>query len=140
MTGTVVKKKTTITLTTGTTTGFFANDAVSDAGGAGVIPAGSIITSVTSSTKFVISKKPKTGATGDAIVVTTTPAVGENGFTTFAQENPFNDVLVEVPALGSTNGIQQLEDQGTHGAGATSKGSPINVAPLDLATSARAPL
>ena len=95
---------------------------------------------MTDSTTFVISKKPKSERHGsDAITVTTTPAVGENGFTTFAQENPFNDVLVEVPPIGSSNGIQQLEDQGTHGTGATSKGVPINVAPLDLATSARAP-
>jgi hypothetical protein len=139
VTGTVVKKSTTITLTTGTTTGFFTNDAVSDTGGAGVIPAGSVITSVPSSTTFVISKKPKTGATSDAILVTTTPAVGENGFTTFAQQNPFNDVLVEEPPIGASNGIQELEDQGAHGVGATSKGSPINVSPIDLASSARAP-
>ena len=74
---------------------------------------------MTNSTPFVISKKPKTGATGDTITVTTTPAVGENGFTTFAQENPFNDVLIEEPALGSGNGILELEDQGTHAAGAS---------------------
>jgi hypothetical protein len=137
VTGTVVKKSTTVTLTTGSTSGFFTNDAVSDT--AGAIPAGSVITSVTNSTSFVISKKPKTGATSDTISVTTTPAVGENGFTTFAQQNPFNDVLVEDPPTGATNGIQQLEDQGTHASGATSKGSAITVAPLDLASSARAP-
>ena len=61
----------------------------------------------------MISKKPKTSASCDNITVTTTPAVGENGFTTFAQENPFNDVLIEEPALGSGNGILELEDQGT---------------------------
>jgi hypothetical protein len=135
VTGTVTKKSTTVTVSS--TTGFFANDAVSDSSGA--VPAGSVITSVTNATTFVISKKPKTGAPSDNITVTTTPAVGENGFTSFAQENPFNDALYEVPALGSSNGIQQLEDQGAHGVGAVSKGSPINVAPLDLATSARAP-
>ena len=69
----------------------------------------------------------------------TTPAVGENGFVTFAQENPFNDVLIEEPALGSGNGIQELEDQGVHASGATSHGSPINVSPLDVARSSRAP-
>ncbi len=46
--------------------------------------------------------------------MTTTPAVGEDGFTTFAQENPFNDLLIEEPAIGSSNGIAELEDQGTH--------------------------
>jgi hypothetical protein len=135
VTGTVTKKSTTVTVSS--TTGFFPNQAVSDS--AGAIPAGSVITSVTSSTAFVISKKPKTSASSDSITVTTTPAVGENGFTTFAQQNPFNDVLVEEPPTGATNGIQELEDQGTHAAGATSKGSPINVSPLDLASSARAP-
>ena len=44
-----------------------------------------------------------------------------------------------MPPNGSSNGIQQLEDQGTHATGATSVGVPINVSPLDLASSARAP-
>ncbi len=39
--GSVTKKKTTVTLTSGSTSGFFANDAVSDS--AGDIPAGSVI-------------------------------------------------------------------------------------------------
>jgi hypothetical protein len=42
-------------------------------------------------------------------------ADGENGFVPFAQENPFNDVLIEEPAIGSSNGIAQLELQGAHG-------------------------
>ena len=131
VTGTVTKASKTVTVSS--TTGFFANDAVSDS--AGAIPAGSVITSVTSSTAFVISKKPKTSASSDNITVTTTPAVGENGFTTFAQENPFNDVLIEEPALGSGNGIL----------GARGPGHPrrqctgVNVSPLDVARSSRAP-
>jgi hypothetical protein len=137
VTGTVTKKSTTVTLTTGSTSGFFANDAVSDS--AAAIPAGSVITSVTNSTSFVISKKPKTGASSDTISVTTTPAVGEDGFTTFAQENPFNDFLAEEPAIGSSNGIAELEDQGAHASTAKSDGVAINVAPLDVARSSRAP-
>jgi hypothetical protein len=43
-------------------------------------------------------------------------------------ENPFNDVSVQEQPLGSSNGIAQLEDQGAHGAGANSFGTPINVA------------
>jgi hypothetical protein len=86
-----------------------------------------------------MSKKATGTSAGDTISVVTTPAVGENGFTTFAQENPFNDVLIEEPALGSGNGIQELEDQGAHASGATSHGSPINVSPLDVARSSRAP-
>jgi hypothetical protein len=135
--GTVTKKKTTVTLTSGSTTGFFANDAVSDS--AGDIPAGSVIVSITNGTQFVISKKAKASATGDSITVTTTPAVGENGFTTFAQENPFNDLLIEEPAIGSSNGIAELEDQGAHAATAKSDGVAINVSPLDVARSSRAP-
>jgi hypothetical protein len=135
--GTVTKKKTTITLTSGNTTGFFANDPVSDS--AGAIAAGSVIVSVTNSTQFVISKKAKSSATSDNIIVTTTPAVGENGFTTFSQVNPFNDLLIEEPAIGSSNGIAELEDQGAHAATAKSDNVAINVAPLDVARSSRAP-
>jgi ABC-type phosphate transport system substrate-binding protein len=43
-------------------------------------------------------------------------------------ENPFGDISVQEPALGSSNGIAQLEDQGAHGATATSGGVSINVA------------
>jgi ABC-type phosphate transport system substrate-binding protein len=44
-------------------------------------------------------------------------------------ENPFNDVAVEEPALGSSNGIRQLEDSGAHGSTSPSGGSSIgNVA------------
>ncbi len=135
VTGAVTKKSKTVTVSS--STGFFPNDAVSDS--AGAIPAGTVISSVPNGTSIVLSKSAKLTVASDNITVTTTPAVGENGFTTFAQQNPFNDVLVEAPALGATNGIQQLEDQGAHGVGAVSKGSPINVAPLDLASSARAP-
>jgi ABC-type phosphate transport system substrate-binding protein len=63
-----------------------------------------------------------------------TSAVGENGFVPFGNENPFNDVLINEPALGSSNGILELEDQGAHGVGNTT-----NVAPLDVARSSRAP-
>ena len=103
------------------------------------VPAGSVIVSVTNSTQFVISKKPKTGATSDNIIVTTTPAVGENGFTTFSQVNPFNDLLIEEPAIGSSNGIAELEDQGAHAATAKSDNVAINVSPLDVARSSHAP-
>jgi hypothetical protein len=43
------------------------------------------------------------------------PSVGQAGLTPYATENPFNDVILEEPALGSSNGIAQLEDQGAHG-------------------------
>jgi hypothetical protein len=43
------------------------------------------------------------------------PTYGEDGLTPYATENPFNDVILEEPALGSSNGIAQLEDEGAHG-------------------------
>ncbi len=135
VTGSTTKKSKTVTVSS--STGFFANDAVSDT--AGAIPNGAIITSVPNGTTIDISAKATSSVSGDTINVTTTPAVGENGFTTFSQENPFNDLLIQEPAYGSGNGILELEDQGTHGAGASSHGSPINVAPLDVARSSRAP-
>ena len=52
----------------------------------------------------------------------------ESGVANAIPENPFNDISVQEQPLGSSNGIQQLEDQGAHGAGATSGGVSINVA------------
>ncbi len=46
-------------------------------------------------------------------------------------ENPTNDVALEEPALGGSNGLKQLEDQGT----ASTKAAPIN-----YATGVRTPL
>jgi ABC-type phosphate transport system substrate-binding protein len=55
------------------------------------------------------------------------------------QENPFADIAVEEAPLGSSNGIQQLEDQGAHGATANSKGTAIPVADnVNYARSSRA--
>ncbi len=124
-------------VTVSSSAGLFVNDAVSDS--AGAIPKGTVITSVPNGTTIAISKAATSTQATDTIVITTTPAVGEQGFTTWGNENPFNDVLVEDPPIGASNGIQQLEDQGTHATGANSHGSAINVAPLDAASSARAP-
>jgi hypothetical protein len=52
----------------------------------------------------------------------------ESGVAGAIPENPFNDISVQEQPLGSSNGIAQLEDQGAHGATATSGGVPINVA------------
>jgi ABC-type phosphate transport system substrate-binding protein len=51
-----------------------------------------------------------------------------SGVTDAIPENPYNDISVQEQPLGSSNGIAQLEDQGAHGAGATSGGVSINVA------------
>jgi ABC-type phosphate transport system substrate-binding protein len=51
-----------------------------------------------------------------------------SGVTNNFPENIFNTVSLQEPPLGSSNGIAALEDQGAHGATATSGGVPINVA------------
>jgi ABC-type phosphate transport system substrate-binding protein len=50
------------------------------------------------------------------------------------EENPYNDVAVEEPALGSSAGIEQLE-LGGPGSG----GSTVETAPVNFARSSRAP-
>jgi len=52
----------------------------------------------------------------------------ESGVTNAFPENPENDISVQEAPLGSSNGIAQLQDQGAHGATATSGGKSINVA------------
>jgi len=130
-------KKVVFTSTTNLLTGMTV---VSDTGHA--LPVGDVITKINTTTDKVKFSEPATASDAtDTITILTTPAVGENGFTTWGAENPFNDVLVEQPATGSSNGIQQLEDQGSHGPGATSGTTPvpIGVSPLDAARSSRAP-
>jgi ABC-type phosphate transport system substrate-binding protein len=52
----------------------------------------------------------------------------ESGVANAIPENPLNDISAQEAPLGSSNGINQLEDQGAHGATATSGGKSINVA------------
>jgi hypothetical protein len=136
-TGATKKKSETVDLNAATTNAnIFANDPISDSSHA--IKAGTVVTGINQTTNVMtISIAAKSTVADDTFTVTTTPAVGENGFTTFSQENPFNDLLIEEPALGSSNGIQELEDQNGHAASALSAG--VNVAPLDVARSSRAP-
>ena len=58
-------------------------------------------------------------------------------------DNPINDVAVSEPAIGSSNGIKQLEMQGAHGAGSltirTAAPTPNNPFAINYATSARVP-
>ncbi len=133
--GSTLNSSTTITVSN--SAGFFINDAVSDS--AGAVPNHTIITSVPNGTSIVVNKAATSTQSSDTISVVTTPAVGENGFTAWGNENPFNDLLIEEPAIGSGNGILELEDQGAHASGATSHGSAIGVSPLDVARSSRAP-
>ena len=87
-----------------------------------------------------------TSETNDTVTCATTPQAGENGFTDWGSENPFNDVLVEEPAYGSGNGIQELEGTGSSTVVGHSNNTndpagfgPVNVSPLDIARSSRAP-
>ena len=140
-----------ITLTAAAVTdGVEAGDLVYDS--AGDIPTGDIITSFNTSNDKVKLQEKATGTSGsDTVTVVTTAQDGENGFSTWGQQNPFNDVLVEEPSYGSTNGILELEgtgDSGTVGHSATTldpctggacNPNAVNVSPLDTARSSRAP-
>jgi ABC-type phosphate transport system substrate-binding protein len=77
----------------------------------------------------------------------TSPAVaapgGENGYAlSYPSENPYNDVVADEPALGSGNGIAELEYQGGPGGSdlpsPAAPATPPNVAPLSFARSSRA--
>ena len=43
-------------------------------------------------------------------------------------ENPYNDISVEEPQIGSSSGVQQLECQGAHGSACSNGGANVNVA------------
>jgi len=126
--------------------GVEAGDLVYDT--AGVIPPGDPVKTFNALTGKI---KVAEGATGnsasDTIKVVTTAQNGENGFVTWGQENPFNDVLVEEPSYGSSAGILGLEGTGSAsvvGHSATTldpaaNSNPVPVAPADAARSSRAP-
>jgi hypothetical protein len=127
VTGNVTSGSKTIT-NVSPTTGLLAFEAISGSG----IPAGDTIASIKGS-KVKIKIAATATISGDALSVITSPAVGENGFVPFANENPFNDVLVQEPALGSSNGIAELEELQAH-----APASP-NVSAISAARSSRAP-
>jgi hypothetical protein len=114
----------------------------------GVIPVGDPIASLKGSTKIKLkfaAKGNSTGA-GDTITVNTVPQSGEDGYTTWGNENPFNDFLLQEPSYGSGNGIQELEGTGSASVVGHSANTddpvgigPVAVAPLDAARSSRAP-
>jgi hypothetical protein len=127
-------------------TGLEVGDQLTDS--QGVIPVADPITSVKSSGKLKLefaARGNSTGA-GDTITVNTVPQQGEDGYTTWGNENPFNDVLVQEPSYGAGNGIQQLEGTGSASVVGHSANTddpvgigPVPVAPVDVARSSRAP-
>jgi ABC-type phosphate transport system substrate-binding protein len=68
------------------------------------------------------------------------PPGGENGYAlSYPSDNPYNDVSVAEPALGSGNGIKELEYQGgPSGSDIPTSTNPPLVAPLSFARSSRA--
>jgi ABC-type phosphate transport system substrate-binding protein len=73
----------------------------------------------------------------------TNPAVaapgGENGYgLSYPSDNPYNDVSLTEPALGSGNGIKELEYQGGPSGSDIPTSNVPAVAPLSLARSSRA--
>ncbi|HTU37572.1 MAG TPA: hypothetical protein VMF35_06110 [Acidimicrobiales bacterium] len=114
---------------------------------AGVIPAGDVVKTFGAATgKLKVGIAATGSATGDTLTVDYNPQQGENGFLTWGQQNPFNDVLVEEPSYGSGNGIDELEGTGnattvghSNGIDDPSGVGPVNVSPLDVARSSRAP-
>ncbi len=130
--------------------GVQAGDLVYDS--AGDIPTGDIVTSFTASNGKIKLQEKATGTPGsDTVTVVTTSQDGENGFSTWGQQNPFNDVLVEEPSYGSSSGILELEGTGSSGvvghsattlnpcSSGTCNPNAVNVSPLDAARSSRAP-
>lgn len=138
---TVADKNIILTGSGNTTASLVAGDEVYDS--AGAIPVGDPILAVKNTTKFKVQFKPTKTVTADTITVVTTPQNGENGFTNWGQQNPFNDVLVEEPSYGSSNGILELEGTGnstTPGKTITTNSvSGAHVSPIDSARSSRAP-
>ncbi len=128
-----------------TTDGVEAGDLVYDS--AGDIPLGDPVKTYGAATGKIKLAEAATGnSASDTITVVTSPQQGENGFSTWGQENPFNDVLVQEPSYGSSNGVLELEGTGgSHSTttldpvGSTTNPNAVPVAPLDAARSSRAP-
>jgi hypothetical protein len=134
------------TLPGSTADGVEAGDEVYDS--AGVIPTGDPVKTFNAvSGKIKLAEGATGNSASDTITVVTNGQQGENGFTNWGQQNPFNDVLVEEPSYGSSNGVLEFEGTGSssvvgHSATTqdpTSNTNPVPVAPLDAARSSRAP-
>ncbi len=122
-----------------------SGDLVTDS--AGVIPVADPIKTFNSATGKIKLEFAATGnAASDTLTVNYSPQQGQNGYTTWGNENPFNDFLLQEPSYGSGNGIQELEGTGnasTVGHSNTTDDptgiGPVAVAPLDAARSSRGP-
>lgn len=114
---------------------------------AGVIPVADPVKTFNSATGKIKLEFASTGnAASDTLTFNYNPQQGEDGYTTWGNENPFNDFLAEEPSYGSGNGIQELEGTGSASAVGHSNNTddptgtgPVPVAPVDSARSSRAP-
>ncbi len=114
---------------------------------AGVIPVADPLTSANTSNGKVKLKFATTGAaTSDTVTVNYEEQQGENGADTWGAENPFNDVMVQEPSYGSSNGVLELEGTGSSTVVGHSNNiddpagvGPVPVAPIDAARSSRSP-
>src|SRR5208283_1466548 len=137
------------TVVLSSTTGLAAGNLVTD--NSGSIPVADPIVKVKGGGKIKLQFAPKSTVASDTLTVDTDPQNGENGFTTWGHENPFNDGLFEEPAYGSGNGIEELEGTGNASTvghsndtldplpTSSTAGDLVPVAPLDAARSSRAP-
>ncbi len=130
VTGNVKSGSTKVSNVSPGTTGILKFNAISGTG----IPAGDTVANVNAGkNQLTLATAATATVSADALSVVTQPAVGENGLVPFGNENPFNDVLVQEPALGSSNGIAELEELQAH-----APASP-NVSAISAARSSRAP-
>ena len=122
-----------------------AGDQVTDSNGN--IPVADPIKTVNQSTGKIKLAFASNGADAtDTLTVNTVPQQGEDGDTTWGNENPFNDFLLQEPSYGAGNGIQELEGTGSASVAGHSGSTddpagigPVPVAPVDAARSSRAP-
>ncbi len=114
---------------------------------AGVIPEADPVVSFNSTTgKFKLQFASTGTSSSDSWTVNYNPQQGENGAIQWGQDNPFNDVLVEEPSYGSSNGVLELEGSGSPSVVGHSNSiddpagvGPVPVTAIDSARSSRAP-
>ena len=81
---------------------------------AGVIPVADTVTARQyRHGKIKLQFKATGNAPSDTFTVTTTASRARTGSSTWGHDNPFNDVLVEEPSYGSSNGVLEFEGTGS---------------------------
>ena len=121
-------------------------DQVTDSGG--VVPTGDPLIKAKSNGVIKLQFKTTGADTSDTFTVNYSAQQGENGYSEWGAENPFNDVVTEEASYGSGNGIAALEGTGSATnvglSGSINNpdnntGPAVNVSPVDAARSSSAP-